>query len=440
MKGIADLLDSDIEDQVNFVDENSILSLASDVSTATAAKPQAKRGRKRQRVTMPPKQKSKVQKTATVPAKKASNKQTAAAKRKALEDHVHRLDADEEGVGGSDAEHQAPVPVARKRARATTKGKSTARSGINNQTEDDLMDVEQAPVVACSNQAASQNDREMQKSVSRATVPSKSKATQQNHPVVPEIQQEEIEEEVERVAPIITAPKPKTVVRDSSIRQELHFRRRAGSTSDTERGDPNLRRKLGDITRKFENVDLKYRNLKEVGINEANANMEKLRKQCDATMQASNELIASLKKELAAQAPLVQEARKLKKQIEHKEAEDARMRETVSELSNSLSNAQNEIRALQAKLAAARASSIENTNSRTPGSAIKSSLQRPMMIGNAEAAQAAQMAQMKEDLYSDLTGLIIRSVKKTDEVETYDCIQTGRNGSKSNRVSLKMQR
>ena len=52
------------------------------------------------------------------------------------------------------------------------------------------------------------------------------------------------------------------------------------------------------------------------------------------------------------------------------------------------------------------------------------------MVGSAEAAHAAQVAQLKEDLYSDLTGLILRGVERKDESDVYDCIQTGRNGSK----------
>ena len=51
-------------------------------------------------------------------------------------------------------------------------------------------------------------------------------------------------------------------------------------------------------------------------------------------------------------------------------------------------------------------------------------------MGSAEAAHAAQVAQLKEDLYSDLTGLILRSVEMGSEADVYDCIQTGRNGSK----------
>ena len=58
--------------------------------------------------------------------------------------------------------------------------------------------------------------------------------------------------------------------------------RRAGSASDTERGgDPAIRRKLGDLTQKFESLDLKYRHLREVGVKEAEANFEKLRKQSE---------------------------------------------------------------------------------------------------------------------------------------------------------------
>ena len=56
---------------------------------------------------------------------------------------------------------------------------------------------------------------------------------------------------------------------------------------------------------------------------------------------------------------------------------------------------------------------------------------RTVMVGSVEAAQAAQVASLKEDLYSDLTGLILRSVERGDDFDVYDCLQTGPNGSKS---------
>lgn len=61
-------------------------------------------------------------------------------------------------------------------------------------------------------------------------------------------------------------------------------RKRATVTfADTEKtsSDPELRRKLGDMTKKYETLEVKYRNLREIGVVEANANFEKIRKQCE---------------------------------------------------------------------------------------------------------------------------------------------------------------
>lgn len=105
----------------------------------------------------------------------------------------------------------------------------------------------------------------------------------------------------------------------------------------------------------------------------------------------------------------------------------------ATELSNSLGEAQNENKVLQAKLSGARSAStaIESANAKTPGSAMKGNGPgRTIMVGSAEAAQAAQVAQMKEDLYRDLTGLLVLGVERGSEVDLFDCIQTGRNGSK----------
>ena len=153
----------------------------------------------------------------------------------------------------------------------------------------------------------------------------------------------------------------------------------------------------------------------------------------DSTI-ASNELVASLKKELATQASVAQESKKLQKNLQAKEAEAATLQATVGDLSSDLDAARNEIKTLQAKLAASRSASVavESASSKTPASAMKNSAQtRTIMVGSAEAAQAAQIAQLKEDLYSDLTGLIVRGVKRADNEDTYDCLQTGRNGSES---------
>jgi hypothetical protein len=92
----------------------------------------------------------------------------------------------------------------------------------------------------------------------------------------------------------IEEPTPKPVVRRTNLssstsqsRQPPVARRRAGSASDTERNDPALRRKVGDLTQKLENLELKYRNLREIGIQEAEQNFERHKKQSDESLKGN---------------------------------------------------------------------------------------------------------------------------------------------------------
>lgn len=90
-------------------------------------------------------------------------------------------------------------------------------------------------------------------------------------------------------------------------------------------------------------------------------------------------------------------------------------------LHTELSDAQKKIETLNTKLSAKVA------ETKAPGSAVKST--KTAMTGSSDAAL---IQQLKEDLYSDITGLIIRGVKREEDEDVFDCIQTGRNGSKSN--------
>ena len=78
-------------------------------------------------------------------------------------------------------------------------------------------------------------------------------------------------------------------------RQPLVSRKRAGSASDTERGgtDPATRRKLGEMTSKFEKLEMKYQNLRDVGIKEANANFEKYKMQVQANAKGKASLLTN---------------------------------------------------------------------------------------------------------------------------------------------------
>lgn len=123
--------------------------------------------------------------------------------------------------------------------------------------------------------------------------------------VIPETQPLPVETESSALHEAEEEEIPQSVYRQSSHAratakqvQPQVARRRGGSASDTERGasDPALRRKLGEMTKKFENLDLKYRNLREVGIKEAEANFEKLKTQSEERTKGihSNHLITSL--------------------------------------------------------------------------------------------------------------------------------------------------
>ena len=136
---------------------------------------------------------------------------------------------------------------------------------------------------------------------------------------------------------------------------------------------------------------------------------------------AATKLINELRGELLAQRTIAKENSALQRQLELCEAK-------ISSLSTALTEAKVENKSLSNKLAAARSSEANSAAAKAPGSALK---------GKAAASQAAaaasgavQTAQMKEDLYADLTGLIVRGVKHDDNEHIFDCIQTGRNGSK----------
>jgi len=85
---------------------------------------------------------------------------------------------------------------------------------------------------------------------------------------------EEVEQTVSKTAHNVRS-RPRS---QSRLRQPSVQRRRAGSASDTERNDPALRRKLGEITKKYENLHLKYQDLRELGLKESERNFEKLKK------------------------------------------------------------------------------------------------------------------------------------------------------------------
>lgn len=139
-----------------------------------------------------------------------------------------------------------------------------------------------------------------------------------------------------------------------------------------------------------------------------------------------------MKADLASQSSLAKESRALKKKVESQAEEMATLKAQLAQTKSSLEETQAQNKMLATKLVANRsaAASVESVNTKGQGSTVTANGGIRIM-GTAEAAQVAQAAQLKEDLYSDLTGLIIRGVKREADDDIFDCIQTGRNGSKS---------
>ena len=220
-------------------------------------------------------------------------------------------------------------------------------------------------------------------------------------------------------------------------------RERSGSVSGTERerrgGDPELRRKLNEMTRKHENLSLKYENLQEVGEKSAKANFDKLKRATDEKAKTAAELIASLRKEVAEARKATKvdtsESTALQKQInaltasnEKLAAENKELKAKAQAATSDAKAAQNEVKSIEAKLAAARAevtAQEAKLAKATAGSAAAAARNVPT-----NTTESQKEAKMKENLYSDLTGLIIRNVKRKEGEDEFDCIQTGRNGSK----------
>ncbi|CEL02357.1 hypothetical protein ASPCAL03528 [Aspergillus calidoustus] len=345
-------------------------------------------------------------------------------------------DAPTQETDGDD-EISAPRPAAkstRSTKGASTRGRKKAAAEKQVKTDGEfeytprstrqqekLDKSEQQPV-----SAGESTSRKRQKSVTGAK-----QNTTQVETVREVVEETFLGEEIPATQPVSLSPAKR---RQSSLRpsQGSPSKRKSGGEDDKTGTEPELRRRLGDLSKKYDALENRYRNLKDIGIVEANANVEKLKKQCESMTTASNNLITSLKAELEAQKALGQKSRLLQKQLRERDAELAKLTAATEQSTSQLTAAQNEVKALQTKLAAARntAATLEQSALKAPGSAIKNhGANRANAAVAAEAAQAAQLAQLKEDLYSDLTGLIIRDVKQRDEDTLYDCIQTGVNGT-----------
>ncbi|CAK7269258.1 hypothetical protein SEPCBS57363_003511 [Sporothrix epigloea] len=198
--------------------------------------------------------------------------------------------------------------------------------------------------------------------------------------------------------------------------------------------DPSVRRRLSELASKYDALESQYRELKEIGVKEAERNFDRLKKQGEDRAKISNDLITSLRAELATLREQARDGAKAKRELEASDARASDLQAQVGELQQALAEAKATSKTLSTKLAVARTAAeipALPAGIAVPGSAIKSSAPTTASARAAvEAMQAnSQIAQLKEDLYGDLTGLLVRSALRQGGREMYDCIQTGRNGS-----------
>lgn len=270
----------------------------------------------------------------------------------------------------------------------------------------------------------------------------------------PEADPMDIEDSIEdEEIPESMPPPPRPSARPSArrtaasrTRQPSATGRRAGSVSDTER-DPAMRRKVGDLTKKLEAMAAKYETLKEVVTSSKESSFEQLKRRTDQVAKGMFQLslshkpqlthpadqdavIKALKQQVADLQSRTSELTTLNKSITALTKTNATLTAENKKLADSLNTAQKENTTLNTKLAAARSSTQPET--KVPGSAVKARTTGVVLPGSAEAAKDAMLQKQKVEMYCDLTNLVIVGVKKNeDDEDVYDCLQTGRNGSKS---------
>lgn len=222
------------------------------------------------------------------------------------------------------------------------------------------------------------------------------------------------------------APVPPSASRKAAPPYSATRRPLSATSFSTTDDSVALRRRIGELTKQYTALETRYRDLRDIAARDAEINFDRLRKQTDEQAAAASALVDSLKSELAVQKELAREGAKHKTQLDLSEARVDSLQKTVIELTTSLSESKAENKNLSVKLVAARGTEAAKAAA-VPSSAVKKGVSK----ANGDGIHAATVMQMKEDLYGDLTGLIVRGVKNVAGEDVFDCLQTGRNGSKS---------
>ncbi|KKA26402.1 hypothetical protein TD95_001407 [Thielaviopsis punctulata] len=248
----------------------------------------------------------------------------------------------------------------------------------------------------------------------RGRVVKKTKIVSEPHEDVEMMEDQIAEEAAVPENPATPTPAPQTV--PASIARAKR-RLAIPHSSSTVLSEASANQKLAEMKRKYDKLEARYNSLHEVGIEEAQNNYDKLKRQSEARAKTSTELIEKLKEEVAHQTALAEEGEILRAELAESEATIDELQRKLGSLEKLLMESRAENKSLATKLAASRAGdSINGIGSTSNGTRT--------MGANSELMQ---MAHMKEDLYGDLTGLYIRGVKRTGGEDVFDCLLSVRN-------------
>ena len=299
---------SDMDDELDSPEANAQPSPDSNQENTAAS---GKRGRTSRKAASArfskPKAPAKRTTSATmVGKKKAAPKKRAVGKRAPLKEQANVQQASDTEVGNANApadkeadpiedvsmDEQPPVEEPPKSKKPAGRGRKTASKESKpppKATEKDG-EFEYTPIRNVSNDMFSRLQANANAPVGRGA--RNSKKTKNGKPTeIAESQAEPMDVDPPSVPEEDEDAIPQSVYRQtndlratSKTQQPPVNRRRAGSASDTEPNgtDPALRRKLGEMTKKVDNLERRYNNLREVGVKEAEANFEKLKAQSEA--------------------------------------------------------------------------------------------------------------------------------------------------------------
>ncbi|EMR08128.1 hypothetical protein PNEG_03566 [Pneumocystis murina B123] len=165
----------------------------------------------------------------------------------------------------------------------------------------------------------------------------------------------------------------------------------------------DMEKRLEETIRKMEEFEEKYNCLKNLRQTEVESNFLAYQEIAESRFKASQALIDSLTKDMDIKDKRLNELSSCLVDLKAQKKEFEKISENLKSTEQALNHAKSQISYLNTKLS---------------------------------SRSKLSMVQLKEELYSDLTGLLIRDVKSDSKKTVFDCLQTGRNGTLHFKLSL----